>query len=84
MFQPAIPAYAEQESEEFKYTTCVDEDYSIEETNINISSLLSVQEITTMQGNVSIKAGLKSKDDIYILGDVQNTSDTVIYSHMKT
>lgn len=33
-----------------------------------------------MQGNISIQAGVKSKDDIYILGDVQNTSDTVIYS----
>lgn len=147
MFQPAIPAYAQHESEEFKYTMfassneegaitvnsdnftingqiatngtidcrgnnninyetsnnacvemiyipnkinsdffdgkkidCVEEDYSIEETNINISSPLSVEGITTMQGNISIQAGVKSKDDIYILGDVQNTSDTVIYS----
>ena len=147
MFQLAIPAYAQHESEEFKYTMfassneegaitvnsdnftingqiatngtidcrgnnninyetsnnacvemiyipnkinsdffdgkkidCVEEDYSIEETNINISSPLSVEGITTIQGNISIQAGVKSKDDIYILGDVQNTSDTVIYS----
>lgn len=147
MFQPNLPAYAEQESEEFKYTmfassnedgaitvnasnftingqiatngtvncsgntninynnsnnVCVDmvyipnkidsdffdgrdidsvaDDYSIEDTNINISSPLNVDGSATMQGNVTIQAGVKSKDDINISGDVKNSYDTVIYS----
>lgn len=147
MFQPNLPAYAEQESEEFQYTmfassnedgaitvnasnftingqiatngtvncsgntninynnsnnVCVDmvyipnkidsdffdgrdidsvaDDYSIEDTNINISSPLNVDGSTTMQGNVTIQAGVKSKDDINISCDVKNSYDTVIYS----
>lgn len=147
MFQPIIPVYAEQESEEFKYTMfassneegaitvnsnnftingqiatngtvnctgntninyessnnicvdmvyipnkidsdffggrkvdCIENDYNIEETNIDISSPLSVNGITTMQGNVTIQAGIKSKDDICISGDVKNSYNTVIYS----
>lgn len=147
MFQPIIPVYAEQESEEFKYTMfassneegaitvnsnnftingqiatngtvnctgntninyknsnnicvdmvyipnkidsdffggrkvdCIENDYNIEETNIDISSPLSVNGITTIQGNVTIQAGIKSKDDICISGDVKNSYNTVIYS----
>lgn len=147
MFQPTLPAYAEQESEEFKYTMfassneegaitvnsnnftingqiatngtvnctgntninyensnnicvdmvyipnkidsdffdgrkvdCIENDYNIEETNIDVSSPLSVNGITTMQGNVTIQAGIKSKDDICISGDVKNSYNTVIYS----
>lgn len=147
MFQPTLPVYAEQESEEFKYTMfassneegaitvnsnnftingqiatngtvnctgntninyensnnicvdmvyipnkidsdffdgrkidCIENDYNIEETNIDVSSPLSVNGITTMQGNVTIQAGIKSKDDICISGDVKNSYNTVIYS----
>lgn len=58
----------------------VADDYSIEDTNINISSPLNVDGSTTMQGNVTIQAGVKSKDDINISGDVKNSYDTVIYS----
>lgn len=58
----------------------VADDYSIEDTNINISSPLNVDGSTTMQGNVTIQAGVKSKDDIYISGDVKNSYDTVVYS----
>lgn len=58
----------------------VEDDYSIEETNIDISTPLSVDGVTTMQGNVTIEAGVKSKDDIYISGDVKNSYSTVVYS----
>ncbi|MDE5557745.1 MAG: thrombospondin type 3 repeat-containing protein [Ruminococcus sp.] len=58
----------------------VENDYTIEEPNIDISEPLAVNGTTTMQGNVTIQAGVKSKDDIYISGDVKNSYNTVIYS----
>ncbi|MCM1316057.1 MAG: hypothetical protein NC205_03310 [Prevotella sp.] len=58
----------------------VEDDYSVEEPNIDISEPLAVNGDTTMQGNVTIQAGVKSKGDINISGDVKNSYNTVIYS----
>ncbi|MDE6787762.1 MAG: hypothetical protein K2J47_00365, partial [Ruminococcus sp.] len=58
----------------------IEGNYDLEETNININSPLSVGGITELTGNVNIQSGIKSKDDIIISGDVENSANTVIYS----
>lgn len=75
-----IPNKIDKDFFDGKKVDCVEDDYSIEDTNIDISTPLSVDGTTTMQGNVTIEAGVKSKDDIYISGDVKNSYNTVIYS----
>lgn len=75
-----IPNKIDKDFFDGKKVDCVEDDYSIEDTNIDISTPLSVDGTTTMQGNVTIEAGVKSKDDICISGDVKNSYNTVIYS----
>ncbi len=58
----------------------IEGNYDLKETNININSPLSIGGITELTGNVNIQSGIKSKDDIVILGDVENSANTVIYS----
>lgn len=58
----------------------IEGDYDLSETNININSPMSVGGITELTGNINIHSGIKSKDDIILSGDVQNSEKTVIYS----
>ncbi len=58
----------------------IEGDYDLDETNININLPLSVCGVTELTGNINIQSGIKSKDDIILSGDVQNSSNTVIYS----
>ena len=58
----------------------IEGDYDLDEANININSPLSVGGVTELTGNINIQSGIKSKDDIILSGDVQNSSNTVIYS----
>lgn len=56
------------------------EDYILEETNININIPTKVQGEATLTGNININNALKALEDVNLYGEVKNTNDSVIFS----
>lgn len=56
------------------------DNYTIEETNININTPTEVMGETTLTGNININTALKSLEDVNLYGEVKNTNDSVIFS----
>ena len=56
------------------------QDYDLNETNININVPTYVQGETTLTGNVNINNALKSLENINLYGEVKNTNNSVIFS----
>lgn len=57
-----------------------DEDYTIDEMNININVPTEVQGEATLTGNININTALKALEDVNLYGEVKNTNDSVIFS----
>ena len=60
-----------------------EEDYVLEELNINLNVPTEVQGETTLTGNVNINSALKSMEDINLFGEVKNTNDSIIFSNYR-
>ncbi|MCM1508666.1 MAG: thrombospondin type 3 repeat-containing protein [Ruminococcus flavefaciens] len=57
-----------------------DEDYILDEMNININVPIEVLGEATLTGNININNALKSLEDVNLYGEVKNTNDSVIFS----
>jgi len=57
-----------------------DEDYALDELNININVPTEVQGEATLTGNININSALKALEDVNLYGEVKNTNDSVIFS----
>lgn len=57
-----------------------DEDYILDEMNININVPTEVQGEATLTGNININNALKALEDVKLYGEVKNTNDSVIFS----
>ena len=57
-----------------------DEDYSLEEMNININTPLEVAGNAELTGNININTAIKAFENVVLNGEVKNTNDSVIYS----
>ena len=57
-----------------------EDDYSLEELNINISNPTEVHGEATLTGNININSALKALEDVNLYGEVKNTNDSVIFS----
>lgn len=55
-------------------------DYTLEETNININTPTEVFGEATLTGNININTALKAFEDVNLYGEVKNTNDSVIFS----
>lgn len=63
--------------------TAVDEhedNYVLEETNIQVNIPTEVQGEALLSGNINITTAFKALDDISLSGDVENTDNSVIFS----
>ncbi len=56
------------------------EDYILDEMNININVPTEVQGETTLTGNINISNALKALENVNLYGEVKNTNDSVIFS----
>ena len=56
------------------------EDYSLEDTNININTPLEGEGSIELTGNITLNAGVMAEEDLVFSGEVKNTGDVVIYS----
>lgn len=56
------------------------EDYSYEDTNVNITEPLEVEGKLELTGNINLSTGLKALEDINLNGEVKNTNESVICS----
>lgn len=56
------------------------EDYTLDELNININVPTEVQGEATLTGNININNALKALDNVNLYGYVKNTNDSVIFS----
>lgn len=57
-----------------------DEDYILDELNININVPTEVQGEATLNGNININNALKALENINLYGEVKNTNDSIIFS----
>ena len=57
-----------------------DEDFTLDELNININVPTEVQGEATLTGNININNALKALEDVNLYGEVKNTNDSVIFS----
>lgn len=57
-----------------------DEDYTLDELNININVPTTVQGEANLTGNININNALKALEDVKLYGEVKNTNDSVIFS----
>lgn len=57
-----------------------EEDYSLEELNIDINIPTDVNGEATLTGNININSALKALEDVNLYGEVKNTNDSVIFS----
>lgn len=57
-----------------------DEDYTLDEMNININVPTEVKGEATLTGNININTALKALEDVNLYGEVKNTNDSVIFS----
>lgn len=56
------------------------EDYTLDELNININVPTEVQGEATLTGNININNALKAMENVNLYGEVKNTNDSVIFS----
>lgn len=56
------------------------DDYSYEDTNININTPLDVGGEIELTGNINLNTGIKAVEDVTLNGDVKNTNESVICS----
>ena len=56
------------------------EDYTLDELNININVPTTVQGEANLTGNININNALKALEDVKLFGEVKNTNDSVIFS----
>ncbi|MBQ8260961.1 MAG: S8 family serine peptidase [Lachnospiraceae bacterium] len=61
-------------------TDVLSEDYSLEDTNININTPLEGEGSIELTGNITLNAGVMAEEDLVFSGEVKNTGDVVIYS----
>ncbi|MBQ8261594.1 MAG: hypothetical protein IJZ00_04845 [Lachnospiraceae bacterium] len=61
-------------------TEVLSEDYSLEDTNININTPLEGEGSIELIGNITLNAGVMAESDLVFSGEVKNTGDVVIYS----
>ena len=59
------------------------EDYKLDELNININVPTEVQGEATLSGNIHINNALKSMEDISLYGKVKSTNNSVIFSKYR-
>lgn len=57
-----------------------EEDYTLEEMNINVNSPLEVIGEAELTGNININSALKALKNVELYGEVKNTNNSVIYS----
>ena len=57
-----------------------DEDYTLEELNININVPTEVQGKATLTGNININNALKVLEDVTLYGEVKNANNSLIFS----
>lgn len=57
-----------------------DDDYILDELNININVPTEVHGEATLTGNININNALKALEDVNLYGEVKNTNDSVIFS----
>lgn len=57
-----------------------DEDYTLDELNININVPTEVQGEATLTGNININNAVKALENVNLYGEVKNTNDSVIFS----
>ena len=57
-----------------------DEDFILEETNININLPTSVQGEAILTGNININSSIKALEDISLFGEVKNSNGSTIFS----
>jgi len=57
-----------------------EEDYTLNELNININVPTEIQGEATLTGNINISNALKALKSVNLYGEVENTNDSVIFS----
>ena len=57
-----------------------EDDYNLEELNININNPTEVYGEATLTGNININTALKTLEDVNLYGEIKNTNDSVIFS----
>ena len=57
-----------------------EDDYNLEELNININNPTEVYGEATLTGNININTALKALEDVNLYGEIKNTNDSVIFS----
>lgn len=57
-----------------------EEDYSIAEQNINISTPVEVKGELSLTGNINLTTAIKTFEDIILNGEVKNTEDSILFS----
>ena len=57
-----------------------DEDYILDEMNININVPTEIQGEATLTGNININTAFKALKDVNLYGEVKNTNDSIIFS----
>ena len=57
-----------------------EEDYILDEMNININVPTEVQGEAKLTGNININSALKALEDVNLYGEVKNTNDAIIFS----
>ncbi|MCR4686652.1 MAG: VWA domain-containing protein [Lachnospiraceae bacterium] len=80
--EPMIYIFSKIENQYFSVSN-VDEysdDYTLDESNINVNVPTEVQGECTLIGNININNAIKSLEDINLLGDVQNSNNSVLVS----
>ncbi|MDE5937247.1 MAG: hypothetical protein K2G83_07565, partial [Ruminococcus sp.] len=56
------------------------EDYILDEMNININVPTEIQGEATLTGNINVNTAFKALKDVNLYGEVKNTNDSVIFS----
>ena len=57
-----------------------EEDYVLEEININVDTPIEGDGTVSLSGNINLNAGIMAQDDIVLDGEVKNSGDVVLYS----
>lgn len=57
-----------------------EEDYALEEININVNTPIEGGGEVSLTGNINLNAGIMAQEDIVLDGEVKNSGDVVLYS----
>ena len=57
-----------------------EEDYTLKEQNINITTPMQVSGAVSLEGNINLSTAMKALERITISGEVKNTGDSIIFS----